>query len=112
MKKNKDLERLLRYAGGYKALTYLSWVLSAISAILALLPFICIWLIIRDVLASEYGMIARYGAYAVALAIVSMLVYIAALMCSHVAAFRVAANMRKEMLSGDAFSCNQPALRC
>ena len=99
MKKNKDLERLLRYAGGYKVLTYLSWVLSAISAILALLPFICIWLIIRDVLASEYGMIARYGAYAVALAIVSMLVYIAALMCSHIAAFRVAANMRKEMLS-------------
>ena len=99
MAKNKDLERLLRYAGGYKALTYLSWVLSAISAILALLPFICIWLIIRDVLASEYGMIARYGAYAVALAIVSMLVYIGALMCSHIAAFRVAANMRKEMLS-------------
>ena len=59
MKKNKDLERLLRYAGGYKALTYLSWVLSAISAILALLPFICIWLIIRDVLASQYVMIAR-----------------------------------------------------
>ena len=99
MAKNKDLERLLQYAGGYKALTYLSWVLSAISAILALLPFICIWLIIRDVLASEYGMIARYGAYAVALAIISMLVYIAALMCSHIAAFRVAANMRKEMLS-------------
>ena len=95
MKKNKDLERLLRYAGGYKALTYISWVLSAISAILALLPFICIWLIIRDVLASQYVMIARYGAYAVALAIISMLVYIAALMCSHVAAFRVAANMRK-----------------
>ncbi len=99
MSKNNDLERLLRYAGRYKALTYLSWVLSAISAILALLPFICIWLIIRDVLASEYGMIARYGAYAVALAIISMLVYIAALMCSHIAAFRVAANMRKEMLS-------------
>ncbi len=99
MNQNKDLERLLRYAGRHKALTYLSWVLSAISAILALLPFICIWLIIRDVLASEYGMIARYGAYAVALAIISMLVYITALMCSHVAAFRVAANMRKEMLS-------------
>ena len=99
MKSNNDLERLLRYAGGYKALAYLSWVLSAISAILALFPFICIWLMIRDVLASEYSMIARYGAYAVALAIISMLVYIAALMCSHVSAFRVAANMRKEMLS-------------
>ena len=98
MNRNNDLERLLRYAGGYKVLTYLSWILSAISAFLALFPFICIWLIIRDVLADEYDMIARYGGYAVVFAIISMLVYIIALMCSHVSAFRVAANMRKEML--------------
>ncbi len=95
---NNDLERLLRYAGRYKVLTYLSWILSAVSALLALLPFICIWLIIRDVLAAQYAAIVRCGCYAVALAILSMIVYIAALMCSHVAAFRVAANMRKEML--------------
>ena len=98
MRMNNDLERLLRYAGRYKVLTYLSWILSAVSALLALLPFICIWLIIRDVLAAQYAAIVRCGCYAVALAILSMIVYIAALMCSHVAAFRVAANMRKEML--------------
>ena len=91
--------RLMQYAGGYKALTYLSWILSAVSAVIALLPFVCIWLIIRDVLAFEYGMISTYGTYAVCLAILAMLIYIAALMCSHVAAFRVAANMRKSMLS-------------
>lgn len=99
MKKNQDLDRLLRYAGRYKALTYLSWILSSVSAVLALLPFICIWLIIRSVLEGKYGTIVESGVYAFALAILSMVVYIAALMCSHIAAFRIAANMRKEMLS-------------
>ncbi len=99
MNKNQDLDRLLRYAGRYKALTYLSWILSSVSAVLALLPFICIWLIIRSVLEGDYGTIVESGVYAVALAVLSMVVYIAALMCSHIAAFRIAANMRKEMLS-------------
>ena len=99
MKRNSDFDRLMRYAGKYRILTYLSWILSALSAVLALLPFICIWLIIRSVLDGEYGGITGYGIYAVALAILSMAVYIAALMCSHVAAFRIAANMRKDMLS-------------
>ena len=99
MNKSSDLKRLMQCAGRYKVLAYLSWILSAVSAVLALLPFICIWMIIRDVLSAEYSMIARYGVYAVTFAILSLLVYIAALMCSHIAAFRVAANMRKEMLS-------------
>lgn len=99
MKRNSDLNRLMQYAGKYRILTYLSWILSALSAVLALLPFICIWLIIRSVLDGGYEGITEYGIYAVVLAIFSMAVYIAALMCSHVAAFRIAANMRKEMLS-------------
>ncbi len=99
MKHNSDLDRLLRYALRYKVLIYLSWVLSALSAIIALLPFICIYLIIRSVLAGEDGEITTLGLYAVLLAIFSMALYIAALMCSHAAAFRVAANMRKDMLS-------------
>ena len=99
MKPDSDLGRLMQYAGRYRLLTYLSWILSALSAVIALLPFICIWMIIRSVLDEEYWMITSYGLYAVILAILSMAVYIAALMCSHIAAFRVAANMRKKMLS-------------
>ena len=72
MKRNLDFDRLMRYAGKYRILTYLSWILSALSAVLALLPFICIWLIIRSVLDGEYGGITGYGIYAVALAILSM----------------------------------------
>ena len=99
MTKSSDLNHLLQYAGKHRILTYLSWILSALSAVLALLPFICIWLIIRSVLNEEYGRITIYGIYAVALSLLSMAVYIAALMCSHIAAFRIAANLRKEMLA-------------
>lgn len=103
MKKESDLSRLMHYAGNHKYLTYASWILSVISAFTALVPFIYIWKIIRDVLNyapnfSEAQNITAYGIYAVVFSVISVLVYIAGLMCSHIAAFRVAANMRKECM--------------
>mgnify|MGYP003512404666 CR=1 FL=1 len=50
MKKQSNLSRLMGYAGGHKILTYLSWVLSVMSALLALVPFWYIWCIIHDIL--------------------------------------------------------------
>ena len=50
MKKQSNLSRLMSYAGGHKILTYLSWALSAMSALLALVPFWYIWRIIHDIL--------------------------------------------------------------
>lgn len=50
MKKESNLKRLLDYAGGYKYLTIASWILSAISALVALLPFVYIWKVIREIL--------------------------------------------------------------
>ncbi|MDO4285701.1 MAG: ABC transporter ATP-binding protein [Eubacteriales bacterium] len=98
MKKQSDLSRLFAYAGKYKYLTVASWILSALSALLALLPFLCIWRILRAVLeaAPDYGRadISGDGWAAVGFALLSMAVYIAALMCSHLAAFRVQANIR------------------
>lgn len=93
----------MHYAGNHKYLTYASWILSVISAFTALVPFIYIWKIIRDVLNyapnfSEAQNITAYGIYAVVFSVISVLVYIAGLMCSHIAAFRVAANMRKECM--------------
>lgn len=35
--------RLMAYAGRYKVLTYMSLILSALSSILSLLPFVCLW---------------------------------------------------------------------
>ena len=103
MKKQSNLSRLMDYAGGHKVLTYLSWVLSVMSALLALVPFWYIWRIIHDILEvspdfSQAGNVTRYGWSAVLFAVISIVVYIAALMCSHISAFRVAANIRKELM--------------
>ena len=99
MKKQSDLSRLMGYAGNYRYFTYASWVLSAISALVALVPFVYIWKILRDVLnaAPNYAQavhIPHYGWMAVLFAVLSYLIYIAALMCSHLSAFRVATNLR------------------
>ncbi|MBD5516711.1 MAG: ABC transporter ATP-binding protein, partial [Lachnospiraceae bacterium] len=102
-KKQSNLSRLMGYAGSKRILTYLSWVLSVVSALLALVPFWYIWRIIRDILEvspdfSQAGNVTRYGWSAVLFAVISIVVYIAALMCSHMSAFRVAANIRKELM--------------
>ena len=99
MKKASDFSRLMGYAGRYRVFTYASWVLSAISALTALVPFLYIWMILRDVLAAapDYAQavnIPHYGWMAVLFAVLSYLIYIAALMCSHLSAFRVATNLR------------------
>ena len=94
MKKQSDLSRLMGYAGNCRYFTYASWVLSAVSALVALVPFVYIWKILRDVLnaAPDYAQavnIPHYGWMAVLFAVLSYLIYIAALMCSHLSAFRV-----------------------
>lgn len=99
MKKQSDLSRLMEYAGKHKYFTYASWVFAALSAFAALLPFIYIWKIIKEVLevapdfSSATGLVHN-GIMAMVFAIAAFLVYIGALMCSHLAAFRVATNMR------------------
>ena len=103
MKKQSNLSRLMGYAGGHKILTYLSWVLSVMSALLALVPFWYIWCIIHDILEvspdfSQAENVTGYGWSAVLFAVISIVVYITALMCSHLSAFRVAANIRKELM--------------
>ena len=99
MKKQSDLSRLMGYAGNRRYFTYASWVLSGASALVALVPFVYIWKILRDVLdaAPNYAQavnIPHYGWMAVLFAVLSYLIYIAALMCSHLSAFRVATNLR------------------
>lgn len=101
--KKKGLPRLMEYAGGYRRLTYLSWVLSALSALLALVPFVFIWLVVKEALevAPDFSAahdMAFNGWMAVLFAVLSMLIYFAALMCSHVAAFRVASNIRRDVM--------------
>ena len=91
------------FAENYKCLTYISLLLSGVSSALALLPFYYIWKIIKEVLEVmpnfENGAdIVKNGIFAVVFAVLSMIIYIASLMCSHTSAFRVQANMRKQMM--------------
>lgn len=103
MKKQSNLSKLMGYAGNFRFLTYASWILSGVSAAFALVPFYFLWRIIKEVLtvmpdfAKATGL-THNGWMAVLFAALSLLIYICALMCSHLAAFRVQANLRKAML--------------
>lgn len=99
MKKQSNLSRLMGYAGRRRYLAYASWVLSAVSALIALVPYWYIWRIIQEVLAAAPDFqraagLVRNGWMAVLFAVIAVLVYIAGLMCSHMGAFRVATNLR------------------
>ena len=103
MNTKSDLSRLLSYAGKRKYFSYASWVLAALSGLVALVPFYFIFNIIKQVIetAPDFGSAKNLifnGWMAVLFAVAAYLMYIAALMCSHMAAFRVATNMRKEVL--------------
>ena len=103
MKKQSPMARLMRYAGPYRFLTYGAYALSAISALVALVPFWYIWKIIKAVLdvAPDFQNaqnLGHYGWMAVVFAVLSMLIYIGALWCSHLSAFRVQRNMRTRVM--------------
>lgn len=103
MKKQSNLSKLMGYAGNFRFLTYASWILSGVSAAFALIPFYFLWRIIKEVLTvmpdfSKAAGLVHNGWMAVLFAALSLVIYICALMCSHLAAFRVQANLRKAML--------------
>ena len=100
-KKQNDLAVLLGYAGSHKGLTFLGLGLSAAAMILGMAPYICIWLVARDLIAvapnwTQAAGVARYGWLAFGLSVAGIAVYFAALMCTHLAAFRTASNIRKQ----------------
>ena len=103
-KKQNSLSRILSYAGGHKSLTLLGCALSALSAVLGLIPYVCVWLAARDVLETWPGLggvsgLAHWGWTAVWTAIGSIALYFAALMSTHIAAFRTARNIRRTAMA-------------
>ncbi|NBJ90041.1 ABC transporter ATP-binding protein [Acutalibacter sp. 1XD8-36] len=104
MKKKSNLKELMAYAGGHRFLTYLSLMLSAVSAVLALFPFVFLFQIIKEVIAvapnfTQATHIVQNGWMAVLFALASILIYITGLMCSHLSAFRIAGNIRKALMA-------------
>lgn len=103
LKKQSNLSRLMSYAGNHKYFTYASWILSGISAVFALVPFYYLWKIIKEVLEvmpdfSKATSLVHNGWMAVIFAAAAFLIYVAGLLCSHKAAFRVQTNLRKDMM--------------
>ena len=100
-KKQSEISVLLGYAGKYKALTFLGMFLSAVAMVMGMIPYVCIWLAARDLISvapnwTEAARIAKYGWMAFGFSFGGIIVYFAALMCTHLAAFRTAANIRKQ----------------
>ena len=100
-KRKSDVAVLLDYAGSHKGLTFLGLALSAVSMLLSMAPYICIWLAARDLIAvapdwTAAQSVAQYGWLAFAFAVAGIVLYFAGLMCTHLAAFRTAANIRKQ----------------
>lgn len=100
-KKNNNVAILLDYAGDYKTLTFLGLFLSALAMVAGMLPYICIWLVLKELIAvapnwAQATDVSKYGWIAFASAFGGIIIYFFALMCTHLAAFRTAANIRKK----------------
>ena len=105
MKKNSEISRMFAYAGKRHWLTILGMTLAGLSTVLSMIPFVCIWFVVRDLLnaltVGNMSLATHNGAYAwwaVGFSVLSILLYFLALYCSHLAAFRTATNMRKAAL--------------
>jgi ATP-binding cassette subfamily B protein len=95
--------KILAYAGEYKAHAALSCILSVISTVLALGPYIAVWFTARSVISAlpytpGLHQILTYALWAVLTAALSIALYAIALILSHLAAFRVSKNMKKAAL--------------
>ena len=100
-KKQSDLAVLLGSAGDRRKLTFTGLALSALAMVLGMAPYICIYLVVRDLINvfpdfSGAVSITKYAYLAFLFAVLGIVVYFAALMCTHLAAFRTASNIRKE----------------
>ena len=97
----KDISELLAFAGSRKVLTFIGLILSGISMLFSMVPYICIWLAARSLIEAaphwrDAVDITHYGWIAFIFAFGGIAIYFAGLMCTHLAAFRTASNIRKQ----------------
>lgn len=102
-KSKGTVAQLLEFAGERRGLIVLGCVLSAVAMAVNMVPYVCIWLVIRDLVAVAPNWtaatdIAGYGWAAFGFAVAGIVVYFCALMCTHLAAFRTATNIRKRCM--------------
>ena len=96
---NEHMKIIRQYAGSHAGLITLGRCIAGVSAVLALIPYYCLWRIIRSAVSgTDPSEIKTMAWTAVGLTVLSLLVYIGALLCTHIAAFRVQANMRSSLM--------------
>ena len=103
-KEGNAILQLLAFAGPRRHLAYLGSFFAAVNGVLTVVPLVLVWFVVSDLIAVapnwEQASDATFWAWlAFGAAVVGMVVYFAALMLTHTAAFRVAANMRKRCLA-------------
>ncbi len=105
MRKDSEISRMFQYAGNRHWLTVAGMILAGISTVLSMIPFVCIWFVVRDIINAVFeknigvvGHSSTYAWLAAGFSVLSILLYFIALCLSHLAAFRTAANMKKEAL--------------
>ena len=99
MKKDNVMKVINEYAGSYRYVIVLGRVLAALSALVGMVPYYDLWRIIKIAVSGEnLSQISGLAWQAVGIMILSMLMYVGALMCTHVSAFRVQANLRTRLM--------------
>lgn len=99
MKKDNVMKVINEYAGSYRYVIVLGRVLAALSALVGMVPYYDLWRIIKVAVSGEnLSQISGLAWQAVGIMILSMLMYVGALMCTHVSAFRVQANLRTRLM--------------
>lgn len=93
-KEQRSLARLLGWSGRWKGLTLFGVSLAFISAALALMPYIFVYLCVDEILSGSVGGASKWGWAALWTAVANTVCYISALMCTHIAAFHTARNIR------------------
>ncbi len=98
-KKKFVLKRLMPYMEKKKILLPLALILSAISAVLNIIPFVLIWVIVRSILSSGSVLDIQNLSFYAWMAFISagsgIILYFLALMSSHLAAFHVEVGIQK-----------------
>lgn len=99
MKKDNVMKVINEYAGSYRYVIVLGRALAALSALVGMVPYYDLWRIIKVAVSGEnLSQISGLAWRAVGIMILSMLMYVGALMCTHVSAFRVQANLRTRLM--------------
>ena len=102
-RQRNPLARLLDFAGSARKYTVFGCVLSGVNALCSIAMLVCVWFVLRDLVAAapDFARATQapaWGLAAMGFGIGGLAVYFGALMLTHIAAFRTAKNMRMALL--------------